>query len=86
MLLQYRIVPFTDSKLQVVIGRNQNPWKECHIKKMDDMDVMLARRPTGGGAVYQVAWGSDSVVLFLSFYPQNFNVRIGSWAEIVSLT
>ncbi|TCS36129.1 lipoate--protein ligase [Reinekea marinisedimentorum] len=36
----------------VVIGRAQNPWKECNIKKMEQDEVYLARRQSGGGAVF----------------------------------
>ncbi len=36
----------------IVIGRNQNPYKECAIKKLREDDVQLVRRLSGGGAVY----------------------------------
>lgn len=36
----------------VVIGRNQNPWSECNLAKMKEEKVHLARRTTGGGAVF----------------------------------
>ncbi|WP_456297102.1 lipoate--protein ligase [Vibrio sp. AK197] len=36
----------------VVIGRAQNPWRECKTDKMAQDKVKLARRQTGGGAVF----------------------------------
>lgn len=36
----------------VVIGRAQNPWKECNTRRMDEDNVRLARRSSGGGAVF----------------------------------
>jgi lipoate-protein ligase A len=37
----------------VTIGRHQNPWKECNLDLMNQSKVTLARRYSGGGAVYQ---------------------------------
>lgn len=36
----------------IVIGRNQNPYKECDVKKLREDNVKLVRRLSGGGAVY----------------------------------
>ncbi|GKX27943.1 lipoate--protein ligase [Vallitalea longa] len=36
----------------VVIGKNQNPWRECNIPLIEKDGVKLSRRITGGGAVY----------------------------------
>lgn len=36
----------------VVIGRAQNPWKECNTRRMELDGVKLARRSSGGGAVF----------------------------------
>ncbi|PKY29054.1 Lipoyltransferase and lipoate-protein ligase [Rhizophagus irregularis] len=35
-----------------VIGRNQNPWKECNVRLLQKHDIPLIRRKSGGGTVF----------------------------------
>lgn len=46
------ILYFYVNKNAVIIGRNQNAWKECSIANMDADGVQLVRRHSGGGAVF----------------------------------
>ena len=36
----------------IVIGKNQDAWKECQISRIEEDGAVLARRISGGGAVY----------------------------------
>lgn len=46
------VLYFYINRNAVIIGKNQNPWKECDLAAMDRDGVQLVRRITGGGAVY----------------------------------
>lgn len=46
------ILLFWQSENAVVIGRNQNPYQECNLSKLEADNVITVRRLSGGGAVY----------------------------------
>ena len=46
------VLYFYVNKNAVIIGRNQNAWKECSIANMNADGVQLVRRHSGGGAVF----------------------------------
>ena len=37
----------------IVLGNSQCPWLECRPKECQSQGIAIARRPSGGGAVYQ---------------------------------
>lgn len=51
--LKYPTLMLWRNSKNIVIGKHQNPWKECHLQKMNEDNIALSRRKSGGGAVYQ---------------------------------
>lgn len=65
----------------ITIGRHQNPWKECILSQLEADGVKLARRRSGGGAVFQDL--GCSVFTFIApsdkfSIDQNFDVVLGA--------
>ena len=51
--LKYPTLMMWQNNKNIVIGKHQNPWKECYLQKMERDGINLARRKSGVGAVYQ---------------------------------
>lgn len=61
----------------VIIGRNQNPYKECHLQKMEEDSVKLLRRHSGGGTVYHDLGNTNfSFICGNLLYDKNHNYDI----------
>lgn len=62
----------------VVIGNNQNSWKECRIDELNSNAGKLARRLSGGGAVFH-----DLGNLTFTFLASNDNFNINKQLHVI---
>ncbi len=52
LLPEQRILYIWKSHDAIVIGKNQNPWKECLVSDAQKHSIAIARRLSGGGTVF----------------------------------
>ncbi len=65
----------------VVIGRNQVPWRECHLEFIRDNNLFFSRRSSGGGAVYQDFGNANfSIIAPRKIYDSNRHLNLAAVA------
>lgn len=56
----------------IVIGKNQNAWKECQISRIEEDGAVIARRISGGGAVFHDLGNLNFTFLVIK---ENYNLK-----------
>eukprot|EP00668_Euglena_longa_P012861 GGOE01015360.1.p1 GENE.GGOE01015360.1~~GGOE01015360.1.p1 ORF type:complete len:387 (+),score=93.77 GGOE01015360.1:104-1162(+) len=84
----FRTLPLSEGRTQamllwrnkpcIVMGHNQVPWLECDVREAEARDVSLARRVSGGGAVYH-----DLHNLCVTFFSPNITSKDSSSPPVI---
>ena len=75
---EQRILYIWKSHDAIVIGKNQNPWKECLVNDAREKDISIARRLSGGGTVFH-----DEGNLNFSFISYQHNYNFDSQINVI---
>lgn len=61
----------------VVVGRHQNPWQEANVPLLNEREIALARRNSGGGTVYHDR-GNLNITFFTprERYDRKYNLEL----------
>lgn len=94
-----RVLFLWRNKPTVVIGRHQNPWKECNLELLKSSSTNFVRRKSGGGTVYhdlgninctfftsRASYDRKSNLAFLAKFLQdsyNFNVSLNARDDLI---
>jgi len=61
----------------IVIGKHQNAYQECNLPLMEEDNILLARRKSGGGAVYHDLGNLNyTFIASKSNYQENKNFKV----------
>ncbi|KAF9429921.1 Biotin/lipoate A/B protein ligase [Podila epigama] len=72
----YILFLYRNSK-SVIIGRNQNPWKECNLALLERDNVPFVRRKSGGGTVYHDLGNTNySIMMPRDVFDRRTNVEL----------
>jgi hypothetical protein len=68
----------------IVVGRNQNPWRELDVTRMRELGIKLVRRRSGGGSVYHVS--DNDFFSFFLLICKTFPIPLGrTWETQTTL-
>jgi lipoate-protein ligase A len=74
-----RLLILWQNTKSIFLGRSQNPWLECNLRKVRESGVILARRQSGGGTVYHAPGNLN--ISFISAHTPSVRERNTAFLE-----